>query len=194
MWNLLSALQRYLRTTCVSRDGDPNREDDPYSSSSYITLLLINFFIDFGHVLPNPNTSHYSLKFMFFLSQKQTNPQTRNKKSTKIPLSSFCVDQLLLGVELSQKCGWYIQWYWRYWRKLIFPLAVMSVAGSFLVRAVTPCLSTSPSVLVPCLAWTCAGLVCERMCAWVLLWLEGAVSSEPSFFTLTNNLPASFST
>lgn len=80
---------------------------------------------------------------------KQSN--MKQKKSTKILLSLFCVGQLLLGMESDLKYEWYTQWH--FIRENWFSIYQwISIANSLLVRG------WAPYPLPPLrLAWTCVG-------------------------------------
>lgn len=89
-----------------------------------------------------------------------------------MPLSSFCVGCLLLGMRPACKCGLYIQW--ASIRETSFFLYKQLEIVSWRRRL---CLLPL-SVLGPHLAWTCVCCLCGFICVSILLCVEDAVSLE----------------
>lgn len=81
------------------------------------------------------------------------------KQSTKIPLSSFSVDQLHLGWSQRPKCGWYT--WWEYvGKKLIFLFASGCQVQTTSWLGLGPEVFFPLLVLAACPTWTHADLMC----------------------------------
>lgn len=128
----------------------------------------------------------------------------RFKKSAKLTLSSFCVDELLLAwgllcpVEVPIPSDWYAEWQ-SIGGNCLYPYQQVSVANSFMV-GMGLCFYFSVSMLGPSLSWTSPSFahsyspsLCEVLCTSVSLFPEGNISLDSSIPSGSSNLSVLFS-